>query len=288
MNRLALGTVQFGLEYGIANRQGRVSVAAGRQILEQGRKAGMDLLDTAIAYGDSEQRLGEIGTSEWQVVTKLPSVPDGCDDVDSWVSAEVKGSLSRLRRANLSGLLLHRPEQLLSPFGDRLYAALVGVKKDGLVSKIGVSIYDPSELHALRRFRFDIVQAPFNVLDRRLLDTGWLGRLAGEGSELHVRSVFLQGLLLMTPSERPGRFHRWASLWSRWDGWLRDAGVTSLQGCLGFVLSFSEIDRIIVGVDDPQQLRQILEAVRNPVPQPPAELTSLDVELVNPAGWAAL
>lgn len=287
--KLALGTVQFGLNYGIANQQGQVSHDAARAIIEHARASDIDMLDTAIAYGDSERRLGEIGIPDWQVVSKLPAIPVGCSDISEWVADAVNESLYRLKIKSLYGLLLHRPQQLVEQDGDRLYHTLQQLKHDGLVRKIGVSIYDPEELDALAgRYDIDIVQAPFNIMDRRLIDSGWLSRLAEQGTELHVRSVFLQGLLLMTPSDRLKKFERWASLWSKWENWLKYTELTPLQACLRYALSFSEINKVIIGVDSLNQLKEILLATAGPMPQVPKGLQTNDIDLLNPARWAAL
>lgn len=286
--RLALGTAQFGMPYGVANQSGQVARQEAAAILQLAADHGIDTLDTAIAYGESEQTLGEIGIQGWQIVSKLPAIPDDCTDFLPWVTAAVDGSLKRLNVKSLYGLLLHRPQQLVGKNGDSLYRALQQLKQEGVVQKIGISIYDPSELDALcDRFEFDLVQAPFNILDRRLIHTGWLSRLADQGIELHVRSVFLQGLLLMKPSERPQKFIRWATLWSQWDQWLDHTGLTPLQACLRYSLSFPQIRKVIVGVDSLKQLEEILLASTGPSPQIPAGLTTTDAELVSPAKWAS-
>ena len=214
MSALSLGTAQFGLPYGVANQRGQISLDDARAILRCAESAGIDTLDTAIAYGDSEDRLGEIGVASWQVISKLPGIPEDCTDVATWVSHAVEASLCRLGISQLRVLLLHCPAQLLSEQGEVLYAALAQQKRNGLVKKIGVSIYEPDELNALcLNFDFDVVQAPFNIFDRRMIDSGWLVRLSQRGIEVHVRSVFLQGLLLQQPVDRPIKFQRWRSLW---------------------------------------------------------------------------
>jgi len=286
--KLALGTAQFGLDYGIANQGGQVPSAEASAILRHAQSAGMDTLDTAIAYGDSEQRLGEIGIGGWRVVSKLPAIPGVCRDVSRWVESSVRESLERLRVTKLYGLLLHRPGQLLEREGERLYSALQQLKDTGVVEKIGVSIYAPSELDALcGPFRFDLVQAPFNLLDRRLLDTGWLSRLAAQQTEVHVRSVFLQGLLLMPEGRRPPAFDRWAPLWRTLDGWLDQVGMTPLEACLRDALSFPEVGRVVIGVDSLPHLQDILLAAAGPVPRIPDGVRSNDPDLLNPARWTA-
>ena len=234
-------------------------------------------------------RLGEIGVTDWQVVSKLPAMPAECSDVSQWVVDSVKESMGRLKVEKLQGLLLHRPQQLLEKDGDQLYRVLQQVKQDGLVQKIGISIYDPSELDTLcHRYQLDLVQAPFNILDHRLVDTGWLQRLAEQSTELYVRSVFLQGLLLMSPTVRPKKFARWESLWSKYDDWLMQTGLTPLQACLRYALSFSEINKVIIGVESLNQLKEILQATVGPTPQVPKELQTHDIDLLNPARWTAL
>jgi aryl-alcohol dehydrogenase-like predicted oxidoreductase len=285
--KLTLGTVQFGLNYGIANQRGQVPVDEGRAILRQAESHGMDMLDTAMAYGDSEQRLGEIGVAGWRVVSKLPAIPDNCPDTPRWVATSVRDSLERLHVPSLYGLLLHRPEQLLARDGERLYGALQQLKADGIVHKIGVSVYAPSELDALSvRYQFDLVQAPFSILDRRLISTGWLSRLSTQGIEVHVRSIFLQGLLLMQGDRRPAAFARWERIWKEYDAWLQREPFGPLEACLRFALSFPGVDRVIVGVDCVGQLLEILQVVgRGPIPEPPAALDTEDIDLLNPARW---
>ena len=288
-SRLALGTAQFGLNYGIANQTGQVSVSDVVTILDGARVAGLDTLDTAIAYGDSEHRLGQIGVKQWQIVSKLPQLPDRLPDVGAWVRASVMGSIERLNVSCLGGLLLHHPADLLGTQGEALYAVMAELKSLGLVRKIGVSIYQPDELNALlERMTFDVVQAPFNILDRRLIDSGWLGRLRDLGVELHVRSVFMQGLLLMPATLRPAKFQRWQPLWNEWDRWLNTHQLTPLEACLRYALSFNEIRRVIVGVDTPRQLKEIIAAAAGELPAVPFGLQSTDVELLNPSNWPHL
>ena len=286
INRLALGTVQFGVPYGIANQTGQVSCNEVAAILDYALAAGLDTLDTAIVYGESEQRLGEIGVGQWQIITKLPAVPESCTDVHGWVQKSVLGSLERLRAPKLYGLLLHRAQQLLGPQGDALYRALVAIKDQGKVEKIGVSIYDPSELDALcSHYQFGLVQAPFNIMDRRLATSGWLERLHQAGTEIHARSVFLQGLLLMKAASRPATFNRWQPLWQQWHCWLSEQTLTPLQACLGFVLAQPQVDRVVVGVDSLVQLKGILANVETPLVEPPVTLVSEDMDLINPSHW---
>lgn len=284
--RLAIGTAQFGLAYGVANRAGQVTEREVAAILRCASDAGVDTLDTAIAYGSSEQRLGEAGIGAWRVISKLPALPDDEPNVGEWVLRSVQESLRRLRLERLSGVLLHRPGDLLGRHGEALFGALQQLKRRGHAEKIGVSIYDPQELEPLlERFEFDIVQAPFNVFDRRLAVSGWLAQLHERRIEIHSRSVFLQGLLLMSSSARPAAFRRWEPLWKRWHEWMEEQGVDPLRACLGFVLSHDDIDRVVVGVDSLAQLQEILRKAQEPPRIPPPDVMTDDPDLINPSRW---
>lgn len=284
--KLGLGTVQFGLDYGVANNRGRVSLDEAAAIIGHAAKCGIRVLDTAIGYGDSEQRLGAIGVAAWKVVTKLPACPAGCADVPQWVETATRESLARLGCPRLYGLMLHRPADLLDARGGELFAGLERVRRAGLVQKIGASVYDPDELDRLTpRFRFDLIQLPFNLFDDRFLRSGTLARLADQGIEVHARSIFLQGLLLMSASERPPAFSRWNTLWAAYDDWLRDSQMTALQACLRYALGEPRIATVLVGVDSVAHLAQILAAADGASPPVPAALRSQDVDLVNPSRW---
>jgi len=289
VNRLALGTVQFGMPYGVANRVGQVSRQEAKAMLQLAAANGIDTLDTAIAYGDSEACLGEVGTEDFKLVTKLPALPDKCPNVSVWVQQQVADSFARLGVTHIYGLLLHRSMQLLGPNGFLLGQALQKLKDQGKVKKIGVSIYSPSELELLApKFHLDLVQAPLNLVDQRLLRSGWMQRLKDSGVEVHTRSVFLQGLLLMAQANIPEKFAPWNAWWNRWHRWLSCHDVSSVEACLAFPLSYPEIDRVVVGADNLKQLEQIINAAtRQPVNDFP-DLQSEDEKLINPANWGKL
>lgn len=289
MMRLALGTVQFGLPYGIANQTGQVLRAEAKEMVQLASANGIDTLDTAIAYGESETCLGEVGVQDFKLVTKLPEVPEGCADVSGWVQDQIAASLSRLGVGAVYGLLLHRSDQLLASYGKVLFYALQALKDSGQVQKVGVSIYSPGELEAVTKlFRLDLVQAPFNLVDRRLQTTNWLQRLKDDGVEIHTRSVFLQGLLLISQAAMPPKFAPWSDLWDRWHEWLSCHEVSAVQACLAFPLAFPEIDRVVVGADSVSQLAQIISAAQSAPQVYLPDLQSEEENLINPSCWSLL
>jgi aryl-alcohol dehydrogenase-like predicted oxidoreductase len=170
-DRLALGSAQFGAVYGIANSVGQVPIFEIEKMIRYAREAGLDTIDTAISYGDSEDRLGDVGVSGWKVVTKLPAMPESAIAA-TWVSSQVKGSMKRLNVSCLYGVLLHHPGDLLGVQGSAIFEALEALQREGLVEKIGISAYGPDEVEAVTtRFPINIVQAPLNIIDRRVQES---------------------------------------------------------------------------------------------------------------------
>ena len=287
--KIALGTAQFGFDYGATNKVGRVPINELKDILDLALRHDIDTIDTAISYGDSESHLGQVGSKNFKIVTKLPPLPYKCTDVNIWVREQILASLSRLGVTSVYALLLHRPQDLLESHGGALYRALQMVKDSGQVKKIGISIYSPNDLTDLiPLFRFDLVQAPFNLIDQRFYNSGWMKRLKDQDIEIHTRSIFLQGLLLTTQINLPLKFSPWNALWHHWYHWLKEHKKSALQVCLSFPLSFSEIDRVIVGVDSQNQLVQILDVEINQSEKLFPNLQCDDENLINPTKWSGL
>jgi aryl-alcohol dehydrogenase-like predicted oxidoreductase len=287
--KLALGTVQFGLPYGVANTAGRMRDETAAEVLSMARTFGLNILDTAIAYGESETTLGRLGVGDWRVISKLPPVPQGCADVEKWVMSMTRESLERLGLYRMYGLMLHQPRQLLEPWGRQLYSAMLRLQAAGWVEKIGISIYGPSELDVIwPQYSFDLIQAPFNIMDRRLVDSGWAHRLKDEGVEIHVRSIFLQGLLLFPPDKRPAKFLRWLEIWDAWDAWLALTGLSPVQACVRYAASMHDLDFAVVGVDSVAHLHEIVKASQGSLDSPPLFQPLHDERLINPSTWHQL
>lgn len=285
-HKLALGTAQFGLKYGLANMADKVPSDMVAQLLKIASACDITMLDTAIAYGDSEQVLGRYNLTKFEVVSKLPAVPSDCSNVEEWVLEQTIASLKRLKTDKLHDLLLHKPAQLLGTNGEKIYKSILKLKEQGMVDQIGVSVYGPDELSELiKRFDFDVIQAPMNIFDRRMENTGMLKQLKKAGVAIHIRSAFLQGLLLMSNDKIPVYFAPWAPLIKQYHQWLNQQGISPLQACLSYLNQHSDIDKIVVGVDDIWQLKQIIAAINTPSIGIPDFLQSVDEGLINPSRW---
>ena len=290
ISKIALGTVQFGIDYGI-NSGVKVETDEVSRIINFARNNGINLLDTAQLYGSSEKVLGDSNTQDFNVVTKTRGFDkeDINKSIANFVISDLNQSLRLLKRNSIYALLVHHGEDLLRPGGEMIFNKLQILKNKGLVSKIGVSAYIDNQLiNIIDSFDIDIIQLPMNILDRRLIDNGLLNKIYSKGIEIHTRSIFLQGLLLMDPKKRPKMFDKWSSLWKIWDEWLFDNKLSALEATLRYMISLPEISRVLVGVDNKDQLQNIIKALEGNIPTIPKELSTNDPDLLNPGNWSNL
>ena len=288
MNKLAIGTAQFGMDYGIESSPGKVSINEVKKILEYAKSINIDMLDTASAYGKSEKILGELNVDEFKIVTKTRhfNVLKITDDDVNVLNRDFDNSLKDLKLDSLYGLLIHNADDLMKPGASKIIEFIQNLKKTKKIKKIGVSIYENKHLNfALENFDIDLVQLPLNIFDRRLIDNGMLKLLSQKGLEVHARSIFLQGLILMENSSRPRKFDRWDSLWKAWSEWLNDHQISPLEASIRYAMSFSEISKVLVGIDSVNQLMEIMNAASGVLPPIPNELYTDDSLLLNPSNW---
>jgi aryl-alcohol dehydrogenase-like predicted oxidoreductase len=291
MSKIALGTVQFGINYGVNSVAGQVNPEEVKEILSYAHSANIDILDTAPAYGDSEKILGRMNISNFKVVTKtrhFDSIEINNNDV-KLLNNDFHHSLKHLKQDSVYGVLVHNADDLLKPGSEKLFDQLQELKQAEKIVKIGVSVYDHNQLQSiLDNFDMDLVQLPFNILDRRMIDSGMLAKLREKDIEVHARSIFLQGLLLMFERNRPSKFKRWSVLWKIWHEWLNDNQITALEATIRYAVSIPEISKVLVGVDTQDQLKEIIVASDGVLPNIPTELFTNDADLLNPSNWSGL
>jgi aryl-alcohol dehydrogenase-like predicted oxidoreductase len=290
--KIGLGSAQFGLDYGISNRSGRVSSSELVRILAMARDAGVRVIDTAPAYGDAEERLGHsLGEAHpFRIVTKLSQCPSALNrpQVVGWARDSLYASLSRLRANDVYGLLVHAAGDLLGPSGGDIWEALEKAREAGYARRIGVSIYGARQLDALlERYPLDLVQLPMSVFDQRLVADGRLERLRQAGTEVHVRSVFLQGLLLMDPDDLGDPYFAGARDPLRaFHAAAYAAGRTPLEAAATFAVAHEAVDAAIFGVASAAQLGELLAAQGTPLPQDwYAPFALDDVAILDPTRW---
>lgn len=283
--KIALGGAQFGSDYGISNKEGICPQPEMRKILDYAWPRGVCLIDTAPAYGISEQAIGEVleGCEKFQIVTKVPPQVESAEEL----VRTFEESLRKLRKPSVYGLLMHRCSELMSQRGAAIYQCLLQLRQKGLVEKIGVSVYDAGEIDAvLDRFAIDLVQLPINILDQRLILSGHLNRIKDLGIEVHARSAFLQGALLMDPLEIPAHLRPLAPYLDKLRQQARALGTSVLHLALQFVVQLEAVDHVICGVTNLAQLEEIVAAASAPLEIARAgEFVPVDSVLLNPAFW---
>lgn len=278
---LVLGTAQLGLDYGITNRNGRPTNVEAISLLEVAISSGITTLDTANAYGDSEDRLGELGYSEkFRIISKFLCIESQGFDINQ--------QLKRLKLSTIDAMLFHNASQIASRTGREHLDKLRSLKSQGLVKKIGFSAYQIEEIEqALKYFSdLDIIQVPGNALDFRILDSSVLKDLASRGVEIHVRSVFLQGLLLGDADSISESQH---SILTNTLEVVRYKAKSSNQSVMQFLLNqirnHPNVTSVVIGASTAYELREIVKAWNDPAVNAPRVTHDLNYEDLDPRNW---
>ena len=284
LNKIGLGTAQFGLNYGINNANGKITAEEAGRIVTLARSAGVDTIDTAAGYGDSERVLGDCGVKDFNIITKI----EPRAQTPNAITESLRNSLGFLRIDRLHAVLVH---DIAGFFGSSAnWAHLCDLRDAGVVSKIGVSVYRPSELEALldRGLAIELVQVPYNALDARFKTL--FPKLRYAGIEIHVRSLFLQGIFFMRPFSLPAHFAPLASRIERLKEISRQLCVPISTVLLAIGVLDPAIDRVVIGVDSAAHLQQNLDAAGQCSVCTPAldelwELGLLDESILLPINW---
>lgn len=290
---LGLGTVQFGLDYGITNQSGRTPLASVLAMLEYAAAHAVDVLDTAALYGDAESVLGQTlpRPHSFRIVSKTLPLDPALSPAAAIAAVDggFRRSLERLGESRLAGLLVHRPSDLLGAHGDALFTLLDSLRSEGLVQKIGASVYSSEEVRQLlARYPIDLVQLPLNPLDQRPLQQGAIAALREHSVEIHIRSAFLQGLLLAAPDTLPAGFAPLQPALRAWQEEIRQLGLTPLTATLGFLKGIPDLGTVICGATQPHEWEEIVSTFAAAPALPPETFCHLavnDEQLIDPRHW---
>ena len=291
-SKMMLGTVQFGLNYGIANKEGQPSMEKVKEILRAASDAGVNTLDTAAAYGTSEEVLGraleETGLADrFHIITKIPIFPADYDEkqAETLIRESLTRSRTRLRRELLPAVLVHNEQNI--PF----FPILEKVAAEGFADGVGLSL---DSLESLTKFRDTIkrvkfIQLPSNLLDRRfdsLIDSA-----PSQGTAIFTRSACLQGLLLMPTADFPDHLRELVPWRKRLEAVADRAGIPLKELCFRYLISLPGVTSIVFGVDNRDQIQEntafaakgplnesVVAAVRSEVPL-------LEERLIRPFLW---
>jgi len=275
--KLALGAAQFGLEYGISSAGQQITVSDLSEILRVARKYDIGVVDTAAAYGNSEERLGKAGLSGFEVVTKFNH-----DTNVKSLSAQLAMSLSQLQAKSVYAYISHNANLLISnPVN---FDELLRLKSQGLVRKIGYSLYHPYELEQLLKLDMkpDLIQVPFNILDQRFEQ--YFRELKEMGTEIHVRSLFLQGLFFMETNRLADFFNPVKALLNQLQRAFGDNGKLA-AALLQFATSNKFIDKAVFGVHSADQLLANCQLINVEEYKIPIFTDNIPEEIILPYLW---
>lgn len=247
--KIALGTVQFGLKYGIGNIQGRTNSVEASKILDTAFSYGIRVIDTAQAYGDSEKVLGKLHDNRFQIITKINPSPKDSRSTE----LIVQESLENLNLKYLHGVLFHSASSAIN--NPRIVEELKNIKRVGIIQKLGFSVYTPKELQELiaKYGMPDIIQIPYNHLDRRFEQIAT--DLHQKGVEIHTRSAFLQGLFFLNNEDLPEFFKPIAQYLFELKNKFSNSDKLA-QALLNYCLCKEFIDFVVIGVNNEAQLNE--------------------------------
>ena len=253
-DKLVLGTVQFGINYGINNTTGQVPLDEVCRILEIASEAGIKTLDTSSAYGESERVLGEAlkrSNKPFNIVSKYPKSDIG-------VRETFQKSLSLLRIDGLYGYLVHHFEFYQEH--PELFDEMTALKQEGKIQKVGFSLYNTEQLQYLldRKVKFDILQFPYNIFDKQF--ENYMPKLVEQGVEIHTRSAFLQGLFFRDTKTLPEKLKPLKKFLDYLHLYCQNRGLSVEQLALGYVLANPYVKGALIGVDNHEQLEANLKA----------------------------
>jgi aryl-alcohol dehydrogenase-like predicted oxidoreductase len=281
--KIILGTANLGSKYGVSN-SADFNETVSKQILQHALSAGIDTFDTAAAYGVAEELLGKTlkPGSDTKVITKIPTQEEYSFE---YVSYCLENSLSKLKRKSVYGLMFHDPDILKKPEIREISKRLIGA---GKVQEIGFSAYSLEAVLETKAIYPDwtIFQVPENILDRRLLNSTELAEMASSKNSIYVRSVFLQGLLLMSPQEIPFKFKRYEDILLALHNLAERLSVNVLDLCLSYVTNIPWNSGTIVAAGSINQLDEILNYKKIEIDF--TELESLPSDVLDPRKWVEL
>jgi len=287
-NKIILGSANFNQNYGI-NRN-FIKIKEIKKLLRTAFKNKIVTIDTSPLYAKSEKIIGQLNKNRFKIISKIPKKPTNIrgKNIKYWLTKNAKTSLENLKIRKFECLLLQNASTLLSRDGNEIYKSINSLKNRKLTKKIGISIYDFNILDKiLKKFKFDLIQVPLNILDRRLLETKWIKKLKKKKIEVHVRSVFLQGILFLKHDHLPKKIKKLSSYWIVWENWLKKNQLSPLQACLSFIFNQPNLDGIVVGCDNVNQLNQILESKKQKNNFILPNLNIRNKKLIDPREWAS-
>ena len=282
--KLVIGSAQLGMNYGLFNNK-KISRNEFKKIEKLVLRSNINFIDTATSYGNSENIIGNSRLKKLHIITKIKLPRKKNIHIKNWVSKEISRTLIKLKINKIYGVLIHNYKDLLGKNGKNYLFSLQELKRKKIIKKIGISVYSPQEIKKIWKFwKPDIIQAPFNPLDNRILVSGWINILKKFKVKIFVRSIFLQGLLINDNSSFIINKNS-KILLNKFKNWCYKNNVPLLQACLHFIKQFKKIDYLVVGFNNYNELKEIIDVFKKKLIIIPRKFSTNKINLIDPRKW---
>ncbi len=261
--KIIFGSAQLMSDYGINKDNKNLVKSELIKIFKLLKKKKTFLIDTAQSYGNAEKTIGKLINSKFKIITKVSSLKNyDINNLDKIIFKKINRSLKNLRIKKLYGILIHDQNDLKGKKGKKIISVLKKIKREGLTKKIGFSCYDTKILlHNLKKNNFDIVQFPMNVFDQRLLDKKTSNFIKKKKIEVHIRSIFLQGLLTLKKKKMSIFGSKIKKKLILWNKFLKKNRISSSEACIAFIKKNIKNYNVVIGINNIEQLKQVYNCI---------------------------
>jgi len=280
--KIIIGTAQFIDNYGINRIKEKITLNQKNKIIKHSIKNNFNYFDTSNSYSDYSNVFNKYDNHK--IILKLYP-EENIKDYKFWINKQITKYQKTFNIKKFYAIILHNENFLRSPDFNVFNKLLIDLKKRHITEKIGISIYNFTNiLKNVKKYKFDIVQCPFSLIDQRLIENNLLDKLKKFGIEIHVRSIFLQGLLLKKNIDP--YFFKWKHIFSYLKKWKKNNYLSNIEGGLFFILNYPMIDKIIIGIENTNQIEQLNEAIiKYRYIDYPKSLKCSNINLINPTNW---
>ena len=288
IRKISLGTAHYSVAYGV-NQPDIISLNDIDKILQKAKDLGIDNLDTGFDYGQSEEILGRLIkiSKNFKITTKIPKSLNNVNNLNKYLNANLRKSLKRLKRDAVETILVHKSDDLLGPKGDIIYNYLVHAKKNGLTKNIGVSVYDPKEIYKIiKKYKIDIIQAPSNIFDQRITNN-FIAKLEKQNIDIQIRSIFLQGLILINPSKLPENLSHVKDKLVQFNSKIANIKLSPLDASTNYVFHQLNAKKYIIGIRSLTELEKLIKSInRKEIANDFfKQFSENNLEIIDPRNW---
>ena len=281
--RLTLGTANFLKNYSLIQKN-NLNFLYKKRLILKAKILGIKFIDTSPSYGKAEEIIGKTGVKIFKIITKIPKLPKSkTNNISDWILKNLKNSLKNFNQKKIYGLLIHNKSDFMNNKKNYLEAFNI-IKRKDLVKKIGISLYEAKDLNKIVKYwKPDIVQIPYNIIDRRIQNKKFINVIKKNRIELHVRSIFLKGILV-DQKVYPEFLNKWKKKINYWFKWCKNKKIKPSSAAFLFVKKNKLIKNIVVSFDNIDQMLEIKKFKNSKIKKFP-HIKIHDRLFLNPYNW---